>query len=50
MDLNISKIHKLIKSIFRWNIFDVTKVWPHSDYPCVNFGKLVLNRNPENYF
>ena len=35
---------------YKWNIFDVTKVWPHSDYPPINFGKLVLNRNPENYF
>ncbi|CAD8092429.1 unnamed protein product [Paramecium sonneborni] len=35
---------------YKWNIFDVTKVWPHSDYPCLNFGKMVLNRNPENYF
>lgn len=35
---------------YRWNIFDVTKVWPHADYPLVPVGKLVLNRNPENYF
>lgn len=35
---------------YRWNIFDVTKVWPHSDYPLITVGKLVLNRNPENYF
>lgn len=35
---------------YKWNIFDITKVWPHADYPPINFGKLVLNRNPENYF
>ena len=35
---------------YRFDIFDVTKVWPHSDYPLVPVGKLVLNRNPENYF
>lgn len=35
---------------YRWNIFDVTKVWPHADYPLIPVGKLVLNRNPENYF
>jgi catalase len=35
---------------YRWNIFDVTKVWPHSDYPRIRVGKFVLNRNPENYF
>ncbi|KAI9005329.1 catalase-like domain-containing protein [Gaertneriomyces semiglobifer] len=29
--------------------FDVTKVWPHKDYPLKEIGRLVLNRNPENY-
>ncbi|KAF9904835.1 hypothetical protein BX616_001157 [Lobosporangium transversale] len=35
---------------YRWNVFDVTKVWPHSDYPLQKIGKLTLNRNPKNYF
>ena len=35
---------------YKWNIFDVTKVWPHKDYPLIPVGNLVLNRNPENYF
>lgn len=35
---------------YRWNIFDVTKVWPHGDYPLIPVGKMVLNRNPTNYF
>lgn len=35
---------------YKWNIFDVTKVWPHADYPPIKVGKMVLNRNPENYF
>ncbi len=30
--------------------FDVTKVWPHSDYPVIDVGILELNRNPESYF
>ncbi|XP_018568951.1 catalase [Anoplophora glabripennis] len=30
--------------------FDDTKVWPHGQYPLIPVGKLVLNRNPENYF
>ena len=30
--------------------FDVTKVWPHKDYPLVEVGVLELNRNPQNYF
>ncbi|KAG0273775.1 hypothetical protein BGZ97_010623, partial [Linnemannia gamsii] len=35
---------------YRWNVFDVTKVWPHGDYPLQKIGKMVLNRNPKNYF
>lgn len=35
---------------YKWNILDVTKVWPHKDYPLLKIGKIVLNRNPENYF
>ncbi|XP_069688460.1 catalase-like [Periplaneta americana] len=35
---------------FRWNPFDLTKVWPHSEYPLIPVGKLVLDRNPTNYF
>ncbi|MCE2392819.1 MAG: catalase [Proteobacteria bacterium] len=30
--------------------FDLTKVWPHADYPLVEVGRLVLDRNPDNYF
>ncbi|MEO6818018.1 MAG: catalase [Edaphobacter sp.] len=32
------------------NPFDLTKVWPHSDYPVIEIGELELNRNPKNYF
>jgi catalase len=35
---------------YHLNPFDVTKVWPHADYPCIDVGVLELNRNPENYF
>src|SRR6266540_4597092 len=35
---------------YRFNPFDLTKVWPHADYPPVTIGRMVLNRNPENYF
>jgi catalase len=35
---------------YRFDVFDITKVWPHKDYPPMEIGKLVLNRNPENYF
>jgi len=30
--------------------FDLTKVWPHADYPLIEVGVMELNRNPENYF
>lgn len=30
--------------------FDLTKVWPHRDYPLIDVGVLTLDRNPENYF
>lgn len=33
-----------------FNPFDLTKVWPHADYPPIDVGILELNRNPENYF
>ena len=33
-----------------YNPFDLTKVWPHGDYPLVEAGELELNRNPDNYF
>jgi len=29
---------------YQWNIFDMTKVWPHGDYPLIPFGKLTLAR------
>ncbi len=35
---------------YRFNPFDLTKVWPHADYPLIEVGELELNRNPENYF
>lgn len=33
-----------------FNPFDVTKVWSHSLFPLIEVGRIVLNRNPENYF
>jgi catalase len=35
---------------YRFNPFDVTKVWPHADYPLIPVGTHTLNRNPENFF
>jgi len=33
-----------------YNPFDLTKVWPHADYPLIEVGVLELNRNPKHYF
>ncbi len=35
---------------YRFDPFDITKVWPHGDFPLIPVGRMVLNRNPENYF
>jgi len=34
---------------YRFDVFDITKIWPHSDYPLIKVGKMTLNKNPENY-
>ena len=35
---------------YKFDPFDITKVWYHADYPLIPVGKLVLNRNPDNFF
>ncbi|WP_131745889.1 catalase [Frankia sp. Cppng1_Ct_nod] len=35
---------------YRFNPFDLTKVWPHADYPPITIGRMVLDRNPDDYF
>ncbi|MCX2716526.1 catalase [Helicobacter sp. MIT 21-1697] len=35
---------------YRFNPFDLTKVWSHKDYPLIEVGILELNKNPQNYF
>jgi catalase len=35
---------------YRFNPFDLTKVWPKGDYPLIPVGTMTLNRNPANYF
>ncbi|WP_304451185.1 catalase [Nocardiopsis sp. YSL2] len=34
---------------YRFNPFDLTKVWPHADYPLIEVGRMTLNENPENH-
>ena len=35
---------------YRWNPFDLTRIWPHADYPLIEVGILEMNKNPENYY
>lgn len=35
---------------FRWNPFDVTKVWFHDEFPLIEVGEMELNEIPVNYF
>jgi catalase len=35
---------------YRFDPFDITKVWFHADFPPITIGRMVLNRNPDNYF
>jgi catalase len=35
---------------YRFNPFDLTKIWPHGDYQPIQVGRMVLDRNPDNFF
>lgn len=35
---------------FKWNPFDLTKIWPHKDFPLIDVGVIELNHIPDNYF
>lgn len=35
---------------YKFNPFDLTKIWPHKEFPLIDVGELVLERNPDNYF
>ena len=35
---------------YKYNPFDLTKVWSHKDFPLIDVGVLELNENPKNYF
>jgi catalase len=49
-DLHVQVMPYEDAKTYRFNPFDLTKVWPHSDYPLIKVGTMELNRNPENYF
>jgi catalase len=48
--LNIQIMTEEQSRSFRWNPFDLTKVWPHADYPLMPVGEMEINENPANYF
>ena len=48
--LKIQLMTKEQAKTFQWNPFDLTKVWPHGDFPLIDVGVLELNEIPENYF
>ncbi len=35
---------------YKWNPFDLTKVWHHKDFPLIEVGVMELNKIPDNYF
>jgi len=48
--LKVQVMSEAEAATYRFNPFDLTKVWPHSDYPLIEIGRLKLDRNPDNYF
>lgn len=48
--LYVQKMPYKDAAYYRFDPFDVTKVWSHKDYPLIKVGIMVLNKNPENYF
>ena len=49
-DMKIQIMPELDADKTSYNPFDLTKVWPHGEYPLIDVGVLELNRNPDNYF
>jgi catalase len=48
--LNVQVMPEREAASYRFNPFDLTKIWPYQDYPLVPIGKMVLDRVPDNYF
>ncbi len=49
-DLKIQLMTEKEADEYRFNPFDLTKVWLHGDFPLIDVGVLELNRNPDNYY
>ena len=48
--LKVQVMPEAAAATYRFNPFDLTKVWPYEDYPLIPIAKMVLNRVPDNYF
>jgi catalase len=48
--LNVQVMPAAEAPAYRFNPFDLTKVWPHRDYPLHEVGRMTLDRVPDNYF
>jgi len=49
-NLKIQVVPEKEAANFPFNPFDLTKVWPHKEYPLIDVGVMELNKNPENFF
>jgi len=49
-DMKIQVMTNEQSKTFKHNPFDLTKVWPHKEFPLIDVGVVELNKNPENYF
>ena len=49
-DMKIQVMTEAESRTYPINPFDLTKVWPHGDYPLIDVGVIELNKNPDNYF
>ena len=49
-ELSVQIMPEVEAETYEWNPFDLTKVWPHGDYPLIKVGIMELNKNPKNYF
>lgn len=49
-DVKIQVMTEAESKTFKWNPFDLTKIWPHADFPLIDVGILELSQVPNNYF
>jgi catalase len=49
-DLCVQMLEEKDEHSLDWDILDATKIWPESDVPLMRVGRMVLNRNPDNFF